>query len=119
MEQDILQQPIWLQAWIFWLVVVNTAAILFIRRVPARWVIAAWLVNIPLMSWLYAEFGYQRILGLSHVLVWTPLLAYLYHIRDQWDMSTLTGKWLAVLFATNLISLAIDYVDVARYLLGG
>lgn len=116
MLDQVLQQPWWLQAWIFWLVVVNTAAVVFWRRIEARWVLLAWTLNLPLITLLYERFGYTRILGLSHILCWTPLLVYLWR-RRPWPGGAY-GKWLATLFVTNLASLAIDYLDVVRYLLG-
>ncbi len=115
----ILAQEVWLQAWLAWLGFINViGGLYFIRRAEAKWVLLAILGNAVVMNWLFMEFGYQRILGLAHVIFWTPLLVYLWRRRDHWDMSQLSGKWLAVLFATNAISLVIDYVDVGRYLLG-
>lgn len=116
--EDIMAQPLWLQVWVGWMALVNMAALLFLRRIEARWVAAAMLVAFPVMNVLHAWFGYQRILGLAHVVAWTPLLIYLWRRRAQWDLSSLSGKWLLVLFATNLVSLVIDYADVARYLTG-
>lgn len=115
----IMMQPLWLQAWIGWLVLVNIlGAVIFVRRPEARWVLIAMAGNAVFMNWLFAEYGYQRILGLAHVVFWTPLLAYLWLRRRQWALQSLGGKWIAVLFATNLVSLVIDYIDVARYLAG-
>ncbi len=117
--QAIMMQPLWLQGWIGWMVLVNVAGgLIFIRRPEAKWVLIAMAGNVLFMNWLFAEFGYQRILGLAHVVFWTPLLIYLWMRRQNWGLQTTAGKWLAVLFATNLTSLAVDYIDVARYLAG-
>lgn len=119
LNQAIMMQPLWLQVWVGWLVLVNVAgALVFIRRPEAKWVLIAMVGNAIFMNWLFAEYGYQRILGLAHVVFWTPLLIYLWLRRRQWDLKSLGGKWLAVLFATDLTSLIIDYVDVARYFAG-
>ncbi len=107
-----------LQAWVFWLIVVNSAAIFFLRRAEARWVLGAWLVNVVLMTVLCELNGYNRLLGLSHVLVWTPLLVLLHRRRSGLSGDRLFDGWIRTLFVTNLLSLVIDYVDVARYLLG-
>ena len=117
MFDQILQQPGWLQVWIGWMVVVNTASFLFLRHSAAKWVAAAWVANVVLMNLRFSAFGYTRILGLSHVLLWTPLLVYLWRQRP-WPTPSLYGRWLTVLFATNLLSLVVDYVDVIRYLAG-
>ena len=115
----IMAQPLWLQIWVGWMVAVNViGGFLFLGRAEAKWILLAMLGNVILMNMLFGQFGYQRILGLAHVIFWTPLLVYLWRRRAHWDFSALSGKWLAALFTTNLISLIIDYADVARYLLG-
>lgn len=115
----ILAEPLPLVAWVMVLMVMNTASIFFLKRVEARWVLAAWIPNGIFMSYLLTQFGYTRMLGLSHVVFWTPLLVYLWRRRAQWNVSgSLTGKWLVGLFGVNLASLLVDYVDVVRYLLG-
>ncbi len=118
MLPEILAQPAWLQLWILWLVVVNTASLFFLRRHEARWVLAAWLANAVLITALFEWGGYTRFLGLSHVICWTPLLIYLWRRRSAWSGHGRFSIWIRALFLTNLISLAIDYLDVARYLLG-
>lgn len=119
LNSAMLAQPLWLKVWVGWMVAVNViGALIFIRRTEAKWVLLAMIGNAIFMNWLFAEFGYQRILGLAHVVFWTPLVIYLWMRRAHWDLSRLSGKWLAVLFATNFISLIVDYADVARYLMG-
>lgn len=120
MMQDIAAEPVWLQAWIYWLIAINTASILFvIQRAEARWILAAWLaVVLAIMPAFYETFGYTRILGVAHIVVWAPLLVYLWDRRERFDTATWAGRYLWVLFATNLVSLAIDYIDLARYLTG-
>lgn len=115
----IMHQTPLLVAWVWWLMVVNTASIVFVRRhVAARWVLAAWVVNFALMSGLFAAFGFTRILGLSHVLVWTPLLVYLWRCTPAAGAGSVITTWLLLLFVSNAISVVIDYVDVARFLFG-
>lgn len=118
MMDFILAEPSWLVGWVFTLMIFNTASILFVRRVEARWILAAWLVAIVLMNALFAQFGYVRLLGLGHVIPWTPLIIYLWIRRAHWDLGVRSGKWIAGVFTVNLISLVIDYVDVIRWLLG-
>jgi hypothetical protein len=117
--EAIAQQPAWLQAWVYWMVVVNLASLVFLwRRTEARWVIGAFLLNGIFMSWLHGATGYTRLLGLSHVIFWTPLLVYLFLRLPAIQARTAYGIWVRVLMATNGISLVVDYVDVVRYLLG-
>lgn len=119
MMEHMMQEGPVLKAWLFWMMFINTASILFvIQRVEARWVLAAWIANLIIMPQLFELYGYTRILGLSHILVWTPLLVYLWMRRDRIDRSTWSGRYLVVLFVTILVSLAFDYVDLVRYFAG-
>lgn len=117
MHQDIPQQPLVLQFWVLWLVIVNTAAIAFIRRVEARWCLVAWVLAVILMQMMYQVFGYARILGVAHIAVWAPLIVYLWMRRGSWHhLHRWSDRYLAVLFASNTVSLAFDYADLVRYL---
>lgn len=119
MLEHILREPLWLQAWIFWLILVNSAALFFLRHREARWVLIAWALNVVTMETLVRTTGYNRFLGISHVVWWTPLLITLWRQRGWWPgVKTAAGRWVRILVATNLASLVIDYVDVVRYLLG-
>ena len=114
----ILAEPGYLLVWVLWLMVVNSAAVFFLQRVEARVILGVWLVNAVLMTVLAELNGYNRFLGLSHVVTWTPLLIYLWGRRRETAGEALVERWIRVLFVTNLVSLVVDYVDVGRYLLG-
>jgi len=115
---EILQEPLWLVIWVGWLGLVNMASVAFWREIEARWVFAAFVAAFVLMAVLFESKGYSRLLGLPHVIVWTPLLIYLYRRLSKVIGPRLFETWLRVLLATNGVSLVIDYVDVLRYLLG-
>jgi len=117
--RDVFAGPVWLAVWVAWLMLVNSASFLFLRRREGRWVAAAWVANVVLMSALHAVTGYSRLLGLSHVLLWTPLLAVLWRRRHEWwRAGGVYGIWLRTVFVTDAVSLLIDYVDVVRWLGG-
>jgi hypothetical protein len=118
MAQHMLQYPLWLQAWIGWMLIVNSASILFLRHTEARWVLGAWIGSFVFMSALFELNGFNRLLGLSHVLWWTPLLIYLMRRLPGLDGSAAFARWLRTLMVTNALSLVVDYTDVVRYLLG-
>ncbi len=99
------------------MVIVNLASLVYIRHCQARFVLAAWVGNVITMGQLFEWNGYNRLLGLSHVLWWAPLLVLLWRQRSR-RPAGMAGIWLRVLCATNAVSLAIDSLDVARYLLG-
>ena len=117
MLDHILAEPLWLRLWILWMAILNSASVFFLRRAEARWTLAAWLLNLFTMNRLFDAYGYTRILGLSHVLWWTPLVVYLFRRRASFGEGAFGGwaRWLALTLAA---SLAVDYVDVARWALG-
>jgi hypothetical protein len=117
--EAIAQQPVWLQAWVYWMVLVNLGSVVFVRqRVEARWVLGLFLVNGIFMSWLNDVQGFTRLLGLSHVIFWTPLLIYLIRRIPRIETRSPFGVYVRIVLATNGVSLVVDYVDVIRYLLG-
>lgn len=86
--------------------------------VRARWALLAWLLNIVMILSLYNAFGYTRILGLSHIIAWTPLLIYLFRQRKPFAQENWAGRYLYWWISVAIVSLVFDYWDVARYLFG-
>ena len=70
------------------------------------------MVSAMLMMALYSRFGYQKILGLGHVL-WIPLLIYILLQVPQND--GLFQTYLVVLAISIAISLIFDILDVWQY----
>lgn len=116
--EGLMAEPVWLKIWVGWMILINSLSILFVKNIEARWVLAAWVANGIFMAWLAEQVGYVRLLGLSHIIFWTPLVTYLVLRWPRLELSKLYGRWIAVLVTTNSISLVIDVVDVARYALG-
>ncbi|MFQ5664861.1 MAG: hypothetical protein ACE5I7_00355 [Candidatus Binatia bacterium] len=114
----LLREPAWLQMWVAWMVILNSASIVFLRRREARWVLSAWIANMIFMSILFAVNGFNRLLGLSHVLWWTPLVIYLWRRLPALERSGAFAAWLRILLVTDTLSLVVDFSDVIRYLLG-
>jgi len=121
LSEHIAQTGGWVGIWVNWLVLINMIGLVYvIWRVEARWAVIAMVANGFFINWLYGEVGYVRLLGLSHVIFWTPLVFYIWHrlafvpLRSPYGY----GYYLRILLATNAISLVMDYLDVARYLLG-
>ncbi|MES1945316.1 hypothetical protein PC39_14412 [Salinisphaera sp. PC39] len=114
----LMAAPWWLQAWVGWMMVANTASVVFLRHREARWVLTVWIGNVITMMALYEAVGYVRLLGLSHVLWWTPLLAYLFAVRGRFAQAGAFGAWARALTVTIAVSLVIDYIDVIRYFMG-
>ena len=115
MIKDIAKQPLLLRAWIMFMVVVNLCSLFFLQYYGARWILALNLGSFLLMSYMYKRFSYSRILGLPHVLFWTPLVFIIWQQMKLVSASSVYGVWLRFVFITNSISLVFDYLDVTRF----
>ena len=122
-EDAIAQQPQWVQIWVkvMTVVVIGAFLILLFSKATRRDSLAILIAMVPIMlmmQWLYDTLGYTRLLGLPHVIFWTPLAVYLWWRLSDPGINAPFRQVIWVLLATITVSLAFDYVDVARYLLG-
>ena len=117
------QQPQWIQIWMKILTLgafILPFALLIWRQ--SRLVAVVTVVGTVLaalgVKFIFTQMGYVRLMGLGHIPFWTPLAIYLWFQQARADMPT-PPRWI-IRFAllTIVISLAFDYVDVIRYLLG-
>ena len=119
MNDHMLDQPLWLVIWIGCLIGVHVLAVPFaIKDWRPRIMIIVMILNGVFMSALFNAYGYTRILGLSHVIFWTPLLAYLWKSRKVHPERIWTGRFIRISMVVIFVSLLVDYVDVIRYVLG-
>ena len=105
------------RVWGWWLVAVNGASLAFISTVEAQVVFAATVVAVLLQSLAYQRIGFTRILGITHY-AWIPMFAWMGMRLDHILLNQPLAIWLAVLLATNTVSLVIDTIDAARFLRG-
>lgn len=122
----IATEPLWLQAWVTMLVAVHLAAIFFVvTRRDGGWrvryqpmaILVSFLFAGMFMSWLYQQVGYVRLLGLAHLVFWTPVYIWVWRTRRAEGVESLYGKYLVAYLVIAGISLVIDAIDVIRYLL--
>ena len=119
MFEHMLSQPVWVATWIGIMVGIHIAAIPFaFKDRRPRIMVIVMILNAIFMSALFNRYGYTRILGLSHVIFWTPLLAYLWKTRNANPDRIRLRRFNRFSMAVIFISLIIDYVDVIRYVLG-
>ncbi len=127
LNDAIASEPIWLQAWVMLLVVTHLAALLFVVgreegrffvRREAIAIVASFFAAVFVMGWLYEQVGYVRLLGLAHLVCWGPVWIWIQSRRRAIGTTTLFGKWIRLYLLIAGMSLLIDAIDVARYLLG-
>jgi len=115
--------PAWLGIWLNILMVGGfflplTLVIWKPTRLTALYCVLAGIVSALGVGWLYEQLGYVKLLGLPHIIFWTPLAIHLWRKTKSTDVTTSPRIILWLVLATILISLAFDYSDVIRYLLG-
>jgi hypothetical protein len=123
LSDAIAQQPLWVQYWLYILVfsiLVLPLALLIWKQTWLAAVItiaAAFLAGLG-VSKLFDHMGYVKLLGLPHIILWTPLAWYLFRQIKRDDMPTWPRRIMIVVLGVFLVSLAFDYVDVVRYIVG-
>ena len=105
-----------MQAWLAWMFLVNFSSVLFLRRVQARWAAAAMACNLAGMQALVRLYGTGHHLALPHIVFWSPLLAYLFLQRRHILEKTPFGIWACLMFATDGVSLLLDYRTAFKWL---
>ena len=122
-QEAIAQQPQWVQLWLNVLLLgafILPAVLLIWRstRVAGIVILIVSLTAAFGVIWLYDRVGYTKMLGLPHVLLWTPLVIYLIGQFRTVAIPQLPKILLGCVIGTLLISLAFDYTDLIRYYLG-
>ncbi len=122
-EDAIATQPVWVQWWVNWMGIVIIASMITLlfskaTRRDSLVIFATSVVVFLAMMWLYQKVGYVRLLGLVHVVVWTPLAIYFWQRLRNSEIVAPFRQVIWVFLATIVISLLFDYADVIRYLLG-
>src|SRR6056297_3438441 len=112
--------PTWVGIWVNVMILVLAISIPFsFVRAQARWILLGTILGMAGTIVAYQQFGFTRILGLGHIIFWTPTLLYMLTLRGREDViDTLFSKWLLLAIIVMSASLAFDYVDFLRWLLG-
>ena len=123
LQDAVALQPPWLTWWLTWLTFgafILPLALLIWRetRIAGLASIVAGVLAAVATSWLYDRFGYVKLLGLPHIVVWTPLVVYMVGVLRKPALPRYARWVLLVVVGTILISLAFDYTDLLRYALG-
>jgi len=109
---ELLKQPVWIPIWVFYLMVINVASVSFWYEPLAKLVFITFMISAMLMMGIYSRFGFEKILGLGHIL-WVPLLVYILMQLPTFESSF--KIYLVALSISIAISMAFDIVDVWKY----
>lgn len=110
---------IWLDILFFSAIVLPLSLVIWkATRLTALFVFIAAVFNVVGVMTLYQQLGYVRLLGLPHIIAWTPLAIHLWFKMKSPDVSAMPRVITGIAFTTIMISLAFDYVDLIRYIAG-
>ena len=109
---ELMQQPIWISLWVVFLMIINVASILFWNEPLAKIIFVTFMLSAIFMMGLYSRFGFEKILGMGHVL-WIPLLVYV--LMEVQAANDAFKIYLIILSVTFVVSLVFDIVDVWKY----
>ncbi len=112
-----LAWPWWL--WVGLLGLANLVGpLFFLGSLEARVILASLVVGAAVQLVIVGRLGFVRLLGLGHIVAWVPMLLWLVPRLGNLGPGTAFGRWLLAVVVLDLASLAIDFVDVGRYLAG-
>lgn len=109
---ELQQQPTWISMWLLFLMTVNVASLMFWEEPLAKVIFVTFMISAILMMGLYSWFGFEKILGMGHIL-WIPLLAY-----GLIEIPAAEGafkSYLIILIISIATSLVFDIVDVWKF----
>jgi hypothetical protein len=122
-SEAVSQMPAPIRLWVLWLTIamIVTPVLLAPWRATRRDAVIIAVASMFVIAGMYAlhaTAGFVRLLGLVHVVVWTPLAVHLAR-RLRRGRQPITPRIVTGIFLVSIcLSLVFDYVDVARWLLG-
>jgi hypothetical protein len=120
---EMANQAAWLDVWLpilmFGSFILPLALLVWKpSRIAGLAAIAAGLLSFVAISWMFEQLGYVKLLGLPHVLFYTPIIIYFISRLRSGELPKVARWMMMASLVIILISLAFDYTDVAPYILG-
>ena len=115
--------PSWLRVWLPLLLLGGFVAPLILliwrqTRVIGAISFATSLIAAVSIDFMYKQMGYVKLLGLPHIILWTPLIIYLAMQLRRDDLPMWPTRIIKFMVVILSISLAFDFTDALRYFLG-
>ena len=109
----LVKQPPWVPVWVALLALVNIASLFFWSAPLAKLIFIAFMLSAMAIMALYSYFGFEKILGMGHVL-WIFLLPYI--LLQLEYVEGIFFMYLVTLSVFLTISLVFDTIDVWKYI---
>ena len=107
--------------WVGVMAIINMIGGLYYWSLPEGKIVLGCLMgSFLVMTIIFSKLGFVRLLGLGHVLFWTPLCLWLIQglQERQFSLDSNLQLWIYAVLIVNGLSLVIDYLDFFRYLRG-
>ena len=118
MDQVRAGLPSWVVYWMTWMSFVFASSFWFaFKHTPARWVLLVALITRPASTGIVYLLG-TGAWGLSHILLWTPLMIYIWRRQYRSRFRDAYGVWLEILILTIVVSLVFDFYEVGLWIAG-
>lgn len=123
LPEAIETQPVWIGVWLNVLVFGAFVAplTLLIWKSSRKAGIVTFLASVAAVfavNFMYDAMGYVKLLGLPHLVIWTPTVVFLMAQQARGDMSNWPRRIIWFIIAIICISLVFDFIDAARWVLG-
>lgn len=124
LSEAIASQPFWIQTWVNFMVGVHLSALVFIAyrendtwrlRSEALIIVLSFIAGAVVMSMIYAQVGFERLLGSAHFFTWLPAWVYIYRRRRKHDDYRFFRRYLDLYLIVSGASLVLDTIDLLRY----
>lgn len=110
--------PDWVFSWMTWMRFVFFSSIWFAwKHNDARLTLATGFLSLQAAILVAYFVGWGLLWGITHLVLWTPLLLYVYINREPFSSGNAHSLWQRVLIGTIIVSLIFDIRDLILYFL--
>ena len=122
-DADVRLLPQWVQIWMDIIGIslfVSIVALLIgaTTRKLGLYVLATIVATVAVMVFMHAQMGMVRLLGIVHVVLWTPMVYILWRRLRSDPPGKIYSAAIVLLIVIASAALVFDYYDVARWVLG-
>ena len=122
-DADVQKLPDWVQIWMdiigfSLLISIVTLLVGSSTRKLGLTVLATIVATVVVMVFMHAQMGMVRLLGIAHIIFWTPLV---FILLKRWRTDPPPGLYgwaILLLIVICSAALVFDYYDVARWVFG-
>lgn len=122
-DADVQKLPQWVQIWmdIIGFSLFVSIVVLLIGKTTRHlglYVLATIVATVAIMVFMHAQMGMVRLLGIVHVVLWTPMVWILWRRLKSDPPAKIYSAAIILLMVISIGALAFDYYDVLRWVLG-